>query len=222
MIVVIGLVSGLLAGVAATGVAWPLLRGTVPAGPAEAPEAAEPSRGDRARGLGWMAAAAALAVVLGLLLGRAVGDRDAGEEITGETAPDTPIVFFEERVADRPQDVAARLDLAAAYLDAGRAPEAIEEYLRILEIDPEIPEAHARLGLILSASGRPEEGLAAVRRSLELDPDYPEALFAKGVILVRDLDRPGPGAAALRAYLEAAPYGAHREEAEALLDRVEP
>jgi hypothetical protein len=56
-----------------------------------------------------------------------------------------------------------------------------------------------------------------VNRALELDPSYPEALYYRGVILLRGLDRSGAAEAALRAYLEGAPFGAHRDEARGLL-----
>src|SRR5262245_62319858 len=51
--------------------------------------------------------------------------RSAGEGITGTTQ--SGLGFFEQRVADHPDDVAARLDLAQRYLETGKARSAIED-----------------------------------------------------------------------------------------------
>lgn len=171
-----------------------------------------------------VAGAVLVAAVPGLL--GSVGERGSGAVFTGdlagsEGAQTDPLAFFQERVGERPRDVAARLDLARRYLDAGRVQEAIEQYRAALDLDPDNAEAHAHLGVVLYLAGRPREGLAIVERALETDPRYPEALFFKGVILLRGLDRPAAAAEALRAYLEAAPFGGEREEAERLLEEAE-
>jgi len=141
--------------------------------------------------------------------------RDSGSQTQALTAPsaeaDDPFAFFEERVRHSPDDLAARLDLAHRYLDAGRVEEALEEYAVVLELDPDDAEALAHVGMILYLGERPQEALASVDRALETDPDYPEALFFRGVILLRGLDRPDEAIDALEHYLEAAPFGTERE-----------
>lgn len=141
------------------------------------------------------------------------------------SAADDPFAFFEERVRQRPDDLAARLDLAHRYLNAERYDEALAEYAVALELDPDDAEANANVGLILFVVGRPEEALDSVDRALETAPRYPEALLYRGLVLLRGLDRPEDAIDALEAYLEAAPFGAERDtaadliaEAEAVLD----
>jgi tetratricopeptide (TPR) repeat protein len=169
----------------------------------------------RHRALPVVVTVALVAAAVGPALAGALSARAPGETITGG-AP-TPLVALERRVMEHPQDPAARLDLAEAYLSRGEAEAAIEQYVAVLDVDPRNPEAHARLGALLFRAGRPREALDAVNRALELDPSYPEALYYRGVILLRGLDRPGAAEAALRAYLEEAPFGAHRDEARGLL-----
>ncbi|MGH2658304.1 MAG: tetratricopeptide repeat protein [Actinomycetota bacterium] len=160
------------------------------------------------------------------LLAGSVRSRDPEEAITGDLGPGAsaqqtdPLAFFEERVRQHPRDVAARLDLAHRYLDAGRVREAIDQYIEALRLDPENAEAHAHLGLLLFLAGRPRDGLAEVERALEVERSYPEALYIKGLILLRGLGREGQAAAALRAYLEAAPFGAEREAVRELLREI--
>ena len=166
-----------------------------------------------------------LAVVVGSLvaaavvpvLARAVGNRAPGQPITGDSVGGGPLTFFEQRVAQHPNDVAARLDLAQRYLEAGDAKSAVTQYLAVLALDPRNAEAQANLGFVLYEAGRPEDGLRAVEQALVVDPNYPEALYFKGVILLRGLHRPTEAAVALRAYLAAAPFGSHRAEVESLL-----
>jgi predicted negative regulator of RcsB-dependent stress response len=136
-------------------------------------------------------------------------------------ASDDPFAFFEQRVRDHPNDLAARLDLAHRYLDADRVEEALEEYAVALDLDPDDAEAHAHIGLILYASHQPEEALASVDRALETAPGYPEALFIRGAILLRGLDRPGEAIEAFEAYLAAAPFGQERGTAQQLIAEAE-
>lgn len=134
---------------------------------------------------------------------------------------DDPFAFFEQRVRDHPNDLAARLDLAHRYLDAGRVEEALDEYAVALELDPDDAEAHAHIGLILYASHRPEEALESVDRALETAPGYPEALFIRGAILLRGLDRPEEAIESFEAYLAAAPFGQERGTAQQLIAEAE-
>src|SRR5439155_29128 len=83
------------------------------------------------------------ALVAAVALTSAVRSRDARSGITGSNQD--PLAFFEQRVRDHPNDVAARLDLASRYLDAGNVPGAVEQDLEALRLDPTNAEAHADL-----------------------------------------------------------------------------
>jgi tetratricopeptide (TPR) repeat protein len=146
--------------------------------------------------------------------------RDAEPQTEAASSPqaaDDPLAFFEQRVRDQPNDLAARLDLAHRYLDAGMIEESLSHYAVALELDPDDAEALAHVGIILFRSGRPEEALRSVERSLSTDPRYPEALFIQGVILLRGLDRPAEAITAFETYLAAAPFGVERGRVEDLI-----
>ena len=146
--------------------------------------------------------------------------RDAEPQTQAASSPqaaDDPLAFFEQRVQEQPNDLAARLDLAHRYLDAVMIEEALSQYAVALDLDPDDAEALAHVGIILFRSGRPEEALRSVERSLSTDPRYPEALFIRGVILLRGLDRPDEAITAFETYLDAAPFGVERGKAKDMI-----
>ncbi len=162
-----------------------------------------------------------LLVVTVPLLVRAVVPRSAGQAITGSvgglTRAGLSLRSLEQRVRNNPNDAAARLDLAQAYVNAGLGGPAASEYGAALRIDPRNVQALTGLASLLQEAGRPSEALTAADRALAVDPSYPEALYLRGVILLRSMHRPPAAAAALSAYLRAAPFGSHRAEVERLL-----
>jgi tetratricopeptide (TPR) repeat protein len=165
----------------------------------------------------------AVALVVPLLI-TAVRNRAPGAPVSGSIpAPSAgdPFSFFEQRVADHPNDLAARLDLAQRYLAAGDAKGAIPQYLAALKLDPKNVEAHAELGFLIFRAGKTDDALLFEEQALAVDPAYPEALYFKGVILLVGKKQPEPAAAAFRSYLQAAPYGAHVAEVRRLLQQAE-
>src|SRR3989304_8049263 len=96
--------------------------------------------------------------------------RDSGSQTrAASTAPPAeasdPFAFFEERVRQNPDDLAARLDLAHRYLDAGRVTEALDEYAVVLELEPDDAEALPPVGMNLYLGGRPKQALASGARA---------------------------------------------------------
>jgi tetratricopeptide (TPR) repeat protein len=171
--------------------------------------------------LGGLAAAVAIA----LLLVAAIGPRDSGQTMAGDTGlggPSvTPLAYFKLRVQQHPQDVAARLDLAQRFRDAGMTGQAALQYTAALQLDSDNAEARTGMAYVLFDSGHPREALAEVDQALAVDATYPEALYEKGLILLRGLARPGDAAAPLTAYLSAAPDGAHRSAVASMLAEIE-
>ena len=170
-----------------------------------------------------LAAAGVTAIVVALLVA-AVKGRSPGAPITGvnvgASASANPLAFFEQRVRDHPNDVAARLDLAERYLETSNAQGAIAQYLVALQLDPRNAEAHANLGLVLFRA-KPQDALDAENQALRTDPNYAEAMYFKGVILLQGLNRPAEAVDAFQAYLKTAPFGSYRSEVQSLLQQAE-
>jgi Flp pilus assembly protein TadD len=181
----------------------------------------KPARPSRRAALPVMVVAAAVIAVSVPLLATAIGSRSNGQPITGDNQVGaTPLSFFERRVAEHPTDVAARLDLAARYEEAGDLTDATTQYLAAIRLNPSDSEANAAVAYLLFLSGDPRAALSHAQRSLGPDATYPEGLWMKGLILARGLHRNRTAAAALRDYLRAAPYGSHRSQALRLLSKL--
>jgi cytochrome c-type biogenesis protein CcmH/NrfG len=186
-------------------------------------------RGDRRRGLsnaqlvGGLAALALGATAVPLLLG-GVGERSAGGFITGaqpSSSPPGSATPLQQRVQDHPNDLEARLDLAQTYLESGRPRDASQQYVEVLKRDPNNPEATTRLALLVYEAGDPDDALKGVEKVLIQHPDYPEALFLKGVILLNAEKRPQDAIAPLQRYLQVAPTGGYRADADQLLKEAQ-
>ncbi len=160
--------------------------------------------------------AAAIPLLMAGLANRAPGGLITGQAPPGIAAATSDLAFLEQQVQAHPGDVNARLDLAQWFAGNGRVQDAMEQYLAVVQLDPADREAHTQIGLLMYRAGLPEQGLTAVNQALQVDPSYPEALYARGLILLRGLDRPAEAASEFRAYLAAAPFGSHRAEVEAL------
>ena len=76
--------------------------------------------------------------------------------------------------------LAARLFFTRNYDDA------IDEALRILELEPENAGGYYFLGAAYALEGRHEEAIAALQRSIALDPEGPSRLVALAWVYARD------------------------------------
>jgi len=109
-----------------------------------------------------------------------MGERDTltGDFLTG-TGPGG--IMPGSRGPEANLDRALRSGRAAYERQDWRA--AIDAFKQALALDPENPEAHTFLGLILLQAGHGDEALLAIERALTKDPHDPFALWAKGIVL---------------------------------------
>ncbi len=77
---------------------------------------------------------------------------------------------LERELAQRPDDVEARLSVAGLLRELGRAGESLPHYLRVLELSPRDVVAHNDLGNAYLQLGRQPEAIASYRRALALEP----------------------------------------------------
>jgi tetratricopeptide (TPR) repeat protein len=100
---------------------------------------------------------------------------------------------------EAPEDL---LRAAAAHRQAGRVPEAIEAYRRLLKLRPNLPDTWYNLGLMLRRAGQPDAALAAYGQALVRGVKQPEEVrLNRAVILADDLRRDEDAHAELTAAL---------------------
>jgi cytochrome c-type biogenesis protein CcmH/NrfG len=204
---------------------------TRPGGPDHAGPNGSPTQpaGRRGAGMAALVVGVVLAVAIVPLLAGAVSRRQTGGSLTGDSGiagspvagtADASLTALERRVRDHPADVAARLDLAERYVRDGSTGLAALQFGEALRLDPRNVEAHTGLAMILFAKGRRNDALFLVNEALREAPRDPEALYDRGLILLRGFGRTRDAREAFDAYLEAAPFGAHRDEVRRLLDGI--
>lgn len=73
--------------------------------------------------------------------------------------------------------VVLRYNRAQVYVGTGEFQKALEEYEEVVRIDPNFPEHHFNLGMVLRRLGRNSEALASFASALEISPPFPEAYY---------------------------------------------
>jgi tetratricopeptide (TPR) repeat protein/peroxiredoxin len=78
---------------------------------------------------------------------------------------------------------AAHFNLGVAMASAGQSQEAMEQFQRVVEIQPDHFEAHVNLGALLARDGQIETAARTLRRAVELAPDSVPARMNLGTAL---------------------------------------
>lgn len=129
----------------------------------------------------------------------------------------TNIALWEDAVAKGPAKPRSHFNLAQAYQDAGRWPDAIQQYLRALELKPDIYAAYSNMSAILLDQGQFDKARDMLLKVTSLSPRFTEGYINLGVMYVR-LKQPDKALEALNKALEISPdnFGAIFNKAEAL------
>ena len=154
--------------------------------PTGVPEALAAGIGDAPRWVRLGLAGLLVTAVAGPLL-VAVGPRLPGEQITGQPPPSLPavsIAALEAAARARPADEPTLAALGDAYLEAGRASDAIGAFERALAINPRDAPVLAALGSADLEAGRATDAVSAFERALTIDPQNVPSLLGLGVILL--------------------------------------
>jgi tetratricopeptide (TPR) repeat protein len=77
----------------------------------------------------------------------------------------------------------AHTDLGTILTQRGQLDEAMAEFQKALEIEPDYEHAHRNLGALLASVGRLDEGIGHLRKALEINPNYSDAHNNLGIAL---------------------------------------
>jgi hypothetical protein len=164
------------------------------------------------------------AVLAAILLAHTIGQRNPGQEITGDsqsggtptTSATTSLSALQAAAKAAPKSYPAQIAYARSLWNAGAIPAAIQQYVVASRTDPTQPEPLAYAGgLTVSILGQVTDAkdqqtlLAQASRNLDqaiaLDPTYPDSYAFKGVLLAQYENKPCPGAVQFQEFLVRAP-----------------
>ena len=97
--------------------------------------------------------------------------------------------ILKEKLKDNPEDTALWINLGNSYFDSDRYDDAIDAYLKALELKPDNPDVLSDLGVMYRRSGKPENAISAFDDVHRIDPFHTMSLFNKGIVQFYDLDQ---------------------------------
>jgi tetratricopeptide (TPR) repeat protein len=83
------------------------------------------------------------------------------------------------------KDVPGLLAQGRAAFEKQQLPVAIEAFKKVLAAEPDQPEAHGYMGLILAQAGHYDGAMMAFEKALSVEPKLTLALWGKGMLLYR-------------------------------------
>lgn len=107
-------------------------------------------------------------------------DAALGKEDYEAAAP-----LLEAYLSHRPTDVSARFNLALAYSMTRRAPQAIEQYGKVLAEQPDLLPAHLNLGMLLRFEEKYDQALNHLQLVVDKQPNHWTALTELGRTLAK-------------------------------------
>ncbi len=99
------------------------------------------------------------------------------------------VALLEEYLAQHPEHLGARFNLAYGYSLLGRAQEAIAAYRQALALDPKLFQAYLNAGLLLIQEGAPAEAAKLLAQAIQLRPEHVGARLAYADALTRSGDK---------------------------------
>jgi cytochrome c-type biogenesis protein CcmH len=149
---------------------------------------------------GWRLAAGGaflllFGLTLGVLLSKSIRPRASQQEsITGDFLTGTGPggigsssgmagMAGMEMGASSPTNISSLLTQGRDAYERQQWSQAIEAFKKALAMDPNHPEAHTYMGLILGQTGHADGALMAFDRALSSNPNLPLALWGKGMVL---------------------------------------
>ena len=91
-----------------------------------------------------------------------------------------------DRILRNGESAEAHVMLGTAYLDAHELPDALKEFQRAVELNPNLPTVHSLQGRALMATGSPEAAKASFRRELESNTNDFDSNLYLGILLKQE------------------------------------
>jgi hypothetical protein len=123
------------------------------------------------------------------------------------------------RLQQNPNDLAAIVNLANLYFDAGKYAQAVGYYKRALALDPDNPDTRTDYATALHGENHDLESLAQLQIVLARRPQFPEALFNEGIV-ANAIGRRTQAVSAFKAFLRVSPHDQRADDARTALQNL--
>ncbi len=123
------------------------------------------------------------------------------------------------RLQQNPNDLAAIVNLANLYFDAGKYAQAVGYYKRALALDPDNPDTRTDYATALHGENHDLESLAQLQMVLDKRPQFPEALFNEGIV-ANAIGRRTQAVSAFKAFLRVSPHDQRAGDARTALQNL--
>jgi len=100
---------------------------------------------------------------------------------------ETEISRLSSLVEKNPQNKQLWKSLGNLYFDTNKPGQAIEAYLKYLELAPDNPNVLTDLGVMYRRTKNPLKAIECFDKAIAINPRHQQALFNKGVVLYYDL-----------------------------------
>ena len=87
-----------------------------------------------------------------------------------------PVTFWTDCAVKSTNKQRPRNNMGKALFAAGNIPEAVTQYKKAIQIDPNVADAHNNLGNALLKQGKTDEAVECLQRAMALDPNYLDAI----------------------------------------------
>ena len=151
-----------------------------------------------------VAGVAAVALLAGVLVAAASGERVPGQTVSGAV----------------PSNTDDQLTRAQQLLAQGKAVDALKLYDQVLKQDPRNAPALTFRGWILEAAGLHDEALASLEKGIAADPSFAMAHFFRGMVLFQGKNEPAAAIPEFQAFLATNPPADAAKTAQGVLDQA--
>lgn len=108
----------------------------------------------------------------------------------------------EKIVARDPSNAQVWNQLANDYFDTDQPQKAAQAYSKVLEMNPNNPNALTDQGIMFRRMGWYDKAIANFKRAQQIDPNHLQSLYNLGVVYMADLKKPDLARAAWTKYLQ--------------------
>jgi tetratricopeptide (TPR) repeat protein len=96
-----------------------------------------------------------------------------------------PVLIWKDTVAKSPHKARAYLNLGYSYAKKGQYDQALEAFLRAIQLDPYVPEAYINISQLYANKNNLDEAFSFANRGVEVAPDSPLTFVQRGIIFAR-------------------------------------